>query len=504
MNRLDRLIGYFSPERAARRVHARVVMTQLSYEGARKDRRTEGWITAGGDADAESQIVASDLRNRARDLVRNNPHAAKAVDVKVTETVGVGIMAEVKNRDLRAIWDDFVANCDYDGVYDLHGLQALIERCRFESGECLVQFIPTEIERSANGKPRVPLKLRVMEPDFLDSTRDTKRVEGGYIRNGIQYDAFGRRTGYWLYPEHPGVSASGSLRVLGMESRFVPAKDVLHVFRRLRPGQTRGVTEFAPVIMRMRDLDDYDDAEVVRKRVAACLSAWVYSPDGANTSPIGPVTTDGTGNVVALSPGMVNFLKPGENVTFTEPTDSGGYADFQRFSLRAIAAGTGIPYELMTGDLSQVNYSSYRAGLINFRRRISQDQQFLHVRGVCVPLWTRFLAEARAAYRQPELGARTTVEWTPPRYELVDPLKETQAELEAVLAGFDSWDEVVRRRGWTSSEQLDRIEEWQSELKKRGIALKSDYTNEAGKASSGGSNATPREDAASTSEGQAA
>jgi lambda family phage portal protein len=467
---LDRAIGWASPARGARRVQARRMMSTLGYEGAQSGRRTDGWVTTSSSADAEADSSNRKLRDRARDLVRNNPYAARAIDVKVSNTIGTGIVAEVKNRRLAASWAAFVDGCDADAKLDLYGLQTLIERCRMESGEALVQFVP-----SSQIPGSVAVKLRVLEPDYLDETKDGRIAENGnMVRRGIEYGALGQVLAYWIYNEHPGDSWSSMNRSMarGLTSRRVVAEDIIHVFRKLRPGQTRGVTDFAPVMMRMRDLDDYDDAELMRKKIEACLAAFVTTGSGMDSTMLGPVSTDAQGRIETLFPGMIEYLKPGESITMADPKSSGGYADFERFGLRAISAGCGVPYELMTGDLSQVNYSSYRAGLVDFRRRIEQDQWQLHVPTVCQRIWNRFQAEA--AFGSPGIGERTKIEWTPPRFELIDPLKETEAEIEACLAGFDTWPEIVRKRGWTSTEQLDAIEDWQKELDKRGIVLKSD------------------------------
>lgn len=472
---LDRAIGWVSPATGARRLAARRMMEGLGYEAARTGRRTEGWVTTSASADATSELVTGRLRDRARDLVRNNPLAARALEVKVANTIGTGIVAEVPNRRLRELWTAFVDECDADGFLDLYGIQALVERCRSESGEALLRFVPAEMSRSGR---RVPLQVRVLEPDYLDTSRDgrTAAGDGGWIRHGIEYDPTGEAVGYWLYREHPGDRSFGSLiRPSGLESERVPADDVLHVFRRLRPGQTRGVTDFAPVMLRLRDLDDYDDAEVMRKKVEACLAAFVTSPEGADAAQLGPVSTDDEGRINRLYPAMIEYLRPGESIATAQPSSAGGYADFKRFAARDIAAGYGVPYELMTGDLSQVNYSSYRAGLVDFRRRIEQDQWGLHVPVVCDRIWRRFLREAAMILQSEAIGTRTTVEWTPPRFELIDPLKETQAELEACLAGFDSFQEIVRRRGWTAEEQLDALAEFQRAVDARGLVLKSDY-----------------------------
>lgn len=479
---LDRAIGWMSPERGARRVHARMMMQTLAYEGAKPGRRREGWITHSTDADGESQAVVHTLRDSARDLVRNNPYAASAVDVKVTETIGSGIMAEVRNKRLDQMWNRWITDCDADERSDFYGIQALVERCRMESGECLIRFVPVERTAAEIRAGYLPFKLRILEPDYIDASRDGKAPDSGnVIRYGIEYDGAQRPVAYWLFDEHPGSSGIGQLlRPRGLSSSRVPAHDVIHIFRQLRAGQSRGVTDFAPVMMRLRDLDDYDDAEIMRKKLEACLAAFVTSPN-ADGSPLqGPLSTDATGRVQTLYPAMIEYLRPGEGVETAEPKAAGGYADFKRFAARDIATGIGIPYELMTGDLSQVNYSSYRAGLIRFRRRLEQDQWHLYVPRLCERVAERFRMEARGMTGMDGLGERSRFEWTPPRFELHDPLKETQAEIEAISAGLDPWEEVVRRRGWSSEDMLDALERWQKALDKRGIIVKSDYRTQVG------------------------
>lgn len=469
-NWLDRAIGWVSPERGLQRQRARQLSALLSgYEGARRDRRTDGWVTTGGSADTEILSGGVWLRNNARDLVRNNPYATRGLEVRVANTIGTGIVAEVKNKRLRPMWEDWIEELDATGDLDLYGIQSLAERTRAESGEALIRFVP----RPASAGLTVPLQVQVLEPDYIDASKNAS-FGTNIIRAGIERDASGVVKAYWLLPAHPGETGTtaAALAALGRHSERVPARDVIHLFRQLRAGQTRGVTDFAPVMLRLRGLDDYDDAEVMRKKIEACLAAFVTTPQGADGLSVGPTSTDAKSRVEQLFPGMVEYLGIGESVTFSDPKSSGGYADFQRFGLRAIAAGIGIPYELMTGDLSTVNYSSYRAGLVDFRRRIEQDQWLLHVPRVCNRIWARFRAEVAAM--RGNLGARAGVEWTPPRFELIDPLKETQAELEACLAGFDTWPEIVRRRGWTAEEQLTAIQEWQKDLAKRGIVLKSD------------------------------
>ena len=279
MNILDRVVAAISPEMGLLRVRARGAMDVLrrEYDGAKTGRRTDGWITAGNDANAEIAVASTRLRNRARDLVRNNPFAAKAVVTYASSMVGSGIRprpkADSKNLDAKvtSLWEEFSNQCDTDGCTNFYGLQTLMVRSMVESGECLLHMI----NRPTSFGLAVPLQLRVLEADHLDVSRDRSLPGGGFIQQGIEFDASGSRVAYWLYPQHPGSSNITTKTV----SVRIPASDIIHLFDRRRPGQNRGVTWFAPALLRMRDLDDYDEAELMRKKIEACFVGFVINAD---------------------------------------------------------------------------------------------------------------------------------------------------------------------------------------------------------------------------------
>jgi lambda family phage portal protein len=143
-----------------------------------------------------------------------------------------------------------------------------------------------------------------------------------------------------------------------------------------------------------------------------------------------------------------------------------------RMQLHAVAAGVGLTYELLTGDLSQVNYSSIRAGLIEFRRRMEALQWQLIVPGLCQPVWSRFVELAQAAGKLPE--GEITSEWTAPRFEAVDPLKDIQADILAVRAGVMTLKEAIARQGYDPAQVLAEIAATNAELDAAGITLDTD------------------------------
>jgi lambda family phage portal protein len=469
MNWLDCAIGVVAPGAGLRRARQRQAMAVLAraYEGATLGRRTDGWIAAGSGANAEIAPALARLRDRSRDLVRNNSYAAKAVGALVSNMVGTGLLPRARASDVEVsavadrLWSAFAGAADADGLTDFAGLQALIVRSLVESGEVLVRL---RERRAEDGLP-VPLQLQVLEADHLDSTRTEDLGDGGFVLQGVEFDRLGRRRAYWLYPTHPG-DGRGAL-----VSHRVPADRVLHLFERLRPGQVRGVPWFAPVMLKLRDLDAYDEAELVRKKIEACFAAFVTGVQDEETLGRAKTAPDGS-RVETFEPGMIEYLEPGRDVKFASPAASGGYADYMRMQLHAIAAGVGLTYELLTGDLSQVNYSSIRAGLIEFRRRMEALQWQLLVPGLCQPVWRRFVLAAQAAGKLPD--GDIAADWTAPRFEAVDPMKDIQADILAVRAGVMTLKEAIARQGYEPAQVLAEIAAINAELDALGITLDTD------------------------------
>lgn len=443
MNALDKFVAAISPAAGLKRARARAALSILdgvharAYEGAKTGRRTGGWITGATSADAEIGSSAVKLRDRSRALVRDNPYAARARDVFVSNVVGTGIV--VKAGEAQAAFDQWATECDADGMLDFYGLQALVMRCMFESGECLIRFR----ERRPEDGLLVPLQLQVLEPDYLDATKVGPLSGGGWVVNGVEYDAIGRRVAYHLYTQHPGDVVN---RGQALVSKRIPAEQVLHIFERSRPGQSRGVPRMAAILLKMRDLDDYEEAELVRKGIESCFSAIVTTEDAGQALTPESTTNGNSNRIESLGAGLIQYLKPGQDIRFGAPANGGDYGGYTKTQLRAIAAGIGITYEQMTGDLSDVNYSSIRAGLVEFYKTVDMLQWHVLVPMMLAPIWKRWADTAWAVKAVKQKPAQI-VSWTPPRRQWVDPLKEVNAARQEISAGITSISETIRQRG---------------------------------------------------------
>lgn len=472
-NWLDRAIAQVAPRTAYRRIKARAAFEAMrGYSAASKGRRVTGWMPRDSSADTEIELAGPLLRARMRDLVRNNPFAARAVASLAANIVGSGIMPRANtgrdrtDRMVNQRFDDWSGACDSSGRLDFYGLQSLMIREIVEGGEVLVR---RRWRRMSDGLP-VPLQLQVLEGDFLDSDRTGVMVDArGWTVQGVEMDAIGRRVAYWLYDQHPGDSRG--LIVQNWSSRRVPAAEVLHVYEMQRT-QTRGVPWGAPVLRTLNDLDGYQDAELTRKRIEASVAAFVVVDD-EDEAGIAPTVTDANGQVIEqFEPGIISYLRGSKDIKFNQPAASGGYGEYVRERLREVATGLRVPYELVTGDLSGVNYSSIRAGLVEFRRQVEAWQWQMMIPHALQPAWDWFTeAAAMADSRFPD---RVPVEWTPPKFHWVDPQKDADAMVTAIRAGLMTWAEAVSMQGRNPDEVLAEIAAWNAKFDAAGVRLESD------------------------------
>lgn len=466
-----------APASAPRLKSLNLAGTSMSggYEGMLHQRRLFGFRPAESAINSLLILAAPTLRARARWLVRNNAYAKRAQRIFASYLVGTGIMPTPKVADpalrkqILELWEDWTDEADFGALTDLYGLQLLIARALFEAGECFVRFRPADPAMGLS----VPLQLQVLESEYCPYELNLIAENGNVIRAGIEFDNNGKRVAYWFWRTHPFEFALPN-RELGYVR--VPAAEVMHVYEPLRPEQIRGVSWLSAAIVRAYLLDQYEDAELDRKKVAALFAGFITRPNADDPNPVldqqdqpavgyADQSQNATGEVTAgLTPGMLQELGPGEEIAFSEPADVGG--NFEAFEYRQIlslCAAMDAPYAGVTGDYAKANYSSLRAAQLDLKRTIEPLQHAVMVFQFCRPAYRRFIADAVLAG---ELSIRASafntaprpflrVSWTPPKFEWVDPLKDVQAARLAVRSGFESRSAVVRSVSGRGVQELD-------------------------------------------------
>jgi len=437
-----------------------------SYDGAGTGRRSFSWKANSRGPNAAALDGIRTLRDRSRAAVRNNAHAESAISRMVSNTIGTGITPKPRHDDekirvaLQELWDDWTADADADGRTDFYGLQALIARAVYTDGECFVRLCYGK----PNGDYIVPLQLQVLEADFVPLEKNETLGNGRFIRAGIEFNTKGRRVAYWIYRSHPG---EGIFTGNGNDIVRIKADEILHIYNPTRPGQLRGVPILAPVLARLKSLDEFDDAVMFRQEVANLFAGFIRKP-APDDPMVDPDTgraittdTDGFTPLVGLEPGSMQELLPGEEVEFSNPPDAGNtYQDFMRQQLLAIAAGIGLPFEVMTGDLRNVNDRVIRVVLNEFRRGIEARQWSVFIHQLCRPVRAAWMDTAMLnnAIHLPDYinkrRAYLRTRWVPQGWAYLHPVQDVQARRMEAEAGFTSRSEVALRQGY-DAEMID-------------------------------------------------
>lgn len=482
---VDNLVGVFSPLAGLKRRHAREVYratlrhaedVKRAYEAAKTDRLNANWRTPNSSADMELLSDADKVRARARDLVRNNAYARGILRAAVRNIVGPGIRPQCRTelsegrpnenyiKAVESLWSRWQMQADVTGRLSFYEIQQLVVSERWEAGELLIRMVEVD-----DPKRPLPFALELIEADRFapDARFPMNRTDGGNeVRRGVELDSFGRPVAYWLYPYHPN-----DINGLYAEPKRYPASEFIHLFRSTRIGQTRGISEFAPVVRWVKNLDRYMDNELASSAVASCFSVAIKTLSaGADGGIAGPSSQDSqdenSNSFEYIEPGLVARLFPDEEVQVINPSRGQSEASsWLMLMLRSIGVGTGLSYERLTRDYSQTNYSSNRASDLEDRREFRTEQQWL-IKSLCVPVWIRFLSSAVFQEKDGFPDAReflasfenwTRHDWQPPGWEWVDPQKEVTAKSMAVeknmttLASVcgetgNDWRDVLRQR----------------------------------------------------------
>lgn len=434
-------------------------MASSAYETTGTGRRSVAMRAGSFGPNAALDYASDSLRAQAREADRKNGLAKVIGDRIAANIVGTGIMPQPRSKRARELWARWVDECAVDGMLDFYGLEAQIARSLPPSGEC---FVRLRTRRPEDGLS-VPLQLQVLESDYVPMNKNETLPQGrGWIRQGIEFNPIGQRVAYWMYRQHPAdrqvIESFDALPVR------VPASEVVHVYDAFsaRPGQVRGIPWVTPALAKLKDLDAYDDAELMRKKVAAMYVGSIKRnvPGGLTVDELKELwgddatAEDGVGSVTS-EPGSINVLEPGEEMEWNNPQDVGGmYEVYKRDQHRLIAAFTGLLYEQLTGDFGNLNDRTWRAAMNEFKRRVEMWQHHIIAFQFCRPVWARWSTLARMTGALRPAEATPTVIWVPQAWPYINPKQDIEATEAEIRAGIASRSQKASERGLDAA-QID-------------------------------------------------
>jgi lambda family phage portal protein len=279
-----------------------------------------------------------------------------------------------------------------------------------------------------------------LEGDQIDMTKD-RFLTSPQVRLGVQLGEWGRRDGLWILKDHPGEAGL----VTSNSSTFVAWNDLCHLYRPLRFGQVRGASWFAPNLLTAREVQDLMEAAVVQQRAQASFAGFIKrAPGGMNV--LASKKDDEGKPVSRIEPGMIADIGDAD-IVFSNPSATSSFAEVYKIGMHAMAAGANITYDQITGDLTGANYSSLKAGKIEFRRIVEQVQWHIMAPRLCLPVTRRFTDRAILAGRLPKRRDGYHVDLIMPANEPIDAEKDLKADILAVRAGRMSPQEFISAWG---------------------------------------------------------
>ena len=483
MKLIDSIASRLGFERSGHAKHGR-----RDFNAAANTRLTGGWNSVNTSANVDLFRGLDTLRARSRDLCQNNDYARRFLGLVTANVVGgAGVMLQARiydapdkpdtgaNNAVESAWAKWGerGQCDVTGLLSWRDIQLLAIRTVARDGECLIRKVRGKA--AGNG---IGYALQVVDIDRLD-TKLVRAAQNNIneIKMGVEVDGFGRPIAYWLRPYHPGELWLSQGQVLSQHQR-VPAADILHIYMVERPEQLRGTPWMHAAMIQLQNLGGYEEAAVIAARVGASKMGFFTSPDGMPQAD----GEDAQGvPFTEAEPGSFGTLPEGYGFTpFNPDYPHAMYDSFTRACLRGVASGLGVSYHGLANDLTQVNFSSIRAGTLEERDQwISVQQWFIDC--LIEPIYRDFIESALAfgqvtlengsalpLTKLTKLAAHT---WQARRWQWVDPLKDMEANVLAIQNGLKAPQDIAAELGVDYEDVLVKIKQAQDLQEKIGVKL---------------------------------
>ena len=474
MNIIDRVISWVSPQRAYERQAYRDALRQ--YDAASMDRLNSDWQPAYGTAEQLATGSRDIIRGRARVAEMNSDLAEAAVIALLRNVIGAGIVPQAKvrnrngklnndlNKKIEKAWAKWAEpeNADIRGISNFYELQEMALRRMVYDGEILVN-------KTSQGS-YLPLSIQLIEAENIGAVSITNGKNN--IINGVEVTEHGRPVAYHISQTDPmGLRSFDTVR-LTTDQAFL-------LFKPKRPSQIRGISLLALVLRRIHDIDEYMDADLIAARVAACFSVFVTSQNSARQTSMLPRDSKGRPNIT-MAPGMVRHLSPGESIEFADPKRNAGTAsEYSATQTRRVASGLGMSADIVARNISG-NFSAARQNLLEDQKTFRQVQKFV-ITHFCMPIWKAFIDALYLAGELPSdylanKDKYQEVAWLAPGWSWIDPVKEVNANKEAIKSGLTTLEDVCASSGRDWEEVLEQRKLEQDRAKELGVLL--DYSSE--------------------------
>lgn len=454
--------------------------TSAGFAGAGVNRLTASLATWSGsvNADLDGSIVI--LRARGRQLAASNEYGRRFLSLCAVNIVGrkgpqLQVRAKQAQRDpnkpttldksandaIEVHWALWGKRADITGRSDFAHQCRVIAKAVARDGEALIRIVT---------RRDLPygMAIQLLEADRLDESIN-QVIGSTTIRQGVEIDSTGRPIAYWIKADHPGERYG----VKGTVER-VPADQIIHSFLPERAEQVRGYTWFHAILMRAHQLHGFNDSAVVAARIGASKIATLEAdPDSAISNAGDMIADHKPGGIPQINAEGGEILDltglPGVKLNSWNPDyPHANFESFVKACMRGISAGLDVATHNLSGDMTDVNYSSARIAELS-EREVWMILQDWFIFQVVEPIYQRWLA---LALLRGEITFEVSGKSLPAdklakfanasrfqgrRWRWVDPAKEIAAFKEAVDLKIASRTRIAAEQGDDFEDVLDEL-----------------------------------------------
>jgi lambda family phage portal protein len=468
------------------------------FQSAMIDRLKATWTTSSQSIDWDLRTGLPVIRARARNESQNNPYAKKFLQMCATHVVGpsgFSLQVRIKEQNStgktvvdklasdaieKAFWEwANRGNCDVTGRLSFFDIQNLYIKSVARDGEVLIRKVYGSVNKFG-------FALQILDIDRLDTNKNEELNNGHVIKMGVEINRFGRPVAYWLRTSHPGDNPYYTNT--GSSFERVPAEDIYHHFIAERPEQNRGIPWMHGALVRLKNLDGYEEAAVIAARVGAAKMGHYTSPEGDGTALADDESANGQ-LMTDAEAGVFQILPPGYDFKSFDPDyPHAMFSEFVKANLRGVASGLGVAYNTLSNDLEGVNFSSIRTGVLEERDNwmVIQNWMIEQFMTDVFATWLKF-ALLNKAVTMPNGSALPVSKfdkfnqatWQGRRWQWVDPKADIEANIAAINNGLKCRADVIAEQGKDIEDVFTSLQSEQEMIATMGIEIAPVNPNQA-------------------------
>ena len=446
--------------------------SKRNYAAAAKGRLFADFVGSNRSADSEIRWALRDIRNRSRDLERNNEYFRRYLQLLRVNVVGEnGFNVQVRGRNpdnsldragnniIEGAWREFSRM----GGPTVDGKMSMVDLCNHiitgmaRDGEVFLQIVKGNYLRHG-------IAVQVIEPDRVDEEKNELAPNGNSIRMGVELDKKTRRPiAYHVLTYHKG-DYDYMLPANERKYEVIPSSEMMHIYKPDRAGQTRGVPWSTAAITSLKMLHGYREAELIAARTGAAKMGFFTSPAGDGFTADGFDDVDNTVPIYDAEAGSFHQLPAGVDFKAFDPSHpTSAFADFEKSILRGIAGGLGVSYTSLANDLEGTSYSSIRQGALEERDFYKTLHRFM-IDHFLDPFYRMWLEHVMGFGYIPINGETKMfkftqdVTWRGRGFQWVDPLKEMNAAVVGLQNGIISHSDIAANYGRDAEDTFAQIQ----------------------------------------------